>query len=296
MAGYVCTEDKCALRILCAGHATAHKMWGHVVMADNGVLSPGAAGGVSHCDKPEHAGAEGVFTLYCTTCSMLVCRACGDEHLSMEHVLVTVQQAAGRAVQEIEETLPLLQKDLMTRRAQTGAVRDNMDRLDEDRARAVDKVAEAVATVHAHVDAVGLQLVQHIGSAFDTKMALLQSQLQVARASVAELETVVECASFALGSSGSDALVKIHVAKTVKTTASAGGCGVLADEGVPEQNLTFFPAWPSSVVDAGVKTALGHLQLSPTVCVLLTDWQVFFYVLFFLFFGFLIPFNQSGVG
>jgi hypothetical protein len=102
-------------------------------------------------------------------------------------------------------------------------------------------------------------------------MALLQSQLQVARASVAELETVVECASFALGSSssgsGSDALVKIHVAKTVKTTASAGGCGVPVDEGVPEQNLTFFPAWPSSVVDAGVKTALGHLQLSPTVCV-----------------------------
>jgi hypothetical protein len=98
-AGYSCMEPKCDLKPLCDCHCALrlHKRCSHVVSVlvgegDDGAPGPSTLLGVTHCPKPEHAGAEGLLTLVCKQCDVLLCQGCIGDHASAGH---TVSTASG---------------------------------------------------------------------------------------------------------------------------------------------------------------------------------------------------------
>ncbi len=218
-AGYTCCEGECNLKALCEGHAVAHKGWGHavsVLVGDAaGGPTPDALRGVTHCALAEHAGAEGALTHVCKPCDgALVCRACGDEHLSQGHVVLPVKAASVEATADITAKLPLLREGLAHQVLIAAAYRQQLEVLASRRAVAVEALDVATARLHTVVDAKHAELLAEIQAAFDAKVAAVQVGLAAARSAAAELATVAATAEAGLGATASP-VMRVHVAASV---------------------------------------------------------------------------------
>jgi hypothetical protein len=184
-------ESSCELRSLCDFHCALHKRWGHgvsVLVGDgdnDGAPAPSTLLGVTHCPKPEHAGAEGLLTLVCKQCDVLLCQGCIGDHASAGHTVSTVDVVGKERACAISAALPELRQGVAHQVAQAAQARSLLETLALNRSIALEALAAATARLHADVDARQAAMVQEIDAAYDAKVAGLQRALSAARAGAA---------------------------------------------------------------------------------------------------------------
>jgi hypothetical protein len=228
-------ETKCDLRPLCDGHTVPHKRWGHVVsvlVGDGGsdrAPAPSTLLGMTHCPKPEHAGAEGCLTLVCMQCEVLLCRSCGDEHLNAGHTVNTVDVVAKEQARGISATLPELRQGVAHQVAQAAQARSLLETLALNRSIALEALAAATARMHAAVDAGQAAMVREIDAAYDAQVAGLQRELSASRAGVAELATMVATALAACTTSVTCSVMRVHAGRSVEASLALARCRKTVD-------------------------------------------------------------------
>jgi hypothetical protein len=237
-AGYSCMEPKCDLKPLCDSHVGSHKRWGHVVSVlvgdgdDDGAPAPSTLLGVTHCPKPEHAGAEGCLSFVCKQCEVLLCQGCFDDHASVGHMVSSVGIVGKEQACVISAALPELRQGVAHQVAQAAQARSLLETLALNRSSALEALASATARLHAAVDARQAAMVREIDAAYDAKVAGLQRELSAARARAAELATMVATAEAALsnsslGSSGNDretSVMRVHAGRSVVASLALARC------------------------------------------------------------------------
>jgi hypothetical protein len=227
-AGYSCMDPKCDLRPLCDGHTMPHKRWGHAVSVlvgegdDDGAPAPSTLLGVTHCAKPEHAGAEGCLTLVCKQCEVLLCQSCIGEHASAGHMVSTVDVVGKEQASAISAALPELRQGVAHQVAQAAEARSLLETLARNRSVALEALSAATARLHADVDARQAAMVREIDAAHDAQVAGLQRELSAARAAAAQLATVVATAEAALAASSP--VMRVHVGRSVETSVALARC------------------------------------------------------------------------
>jgi hypothetical protein len=232
-AGYSCMEAKCDLKPLCDSHVGSHKRWGHavtVLVADDGAPGHSTLLGVTHCPKPEHAGPEGCLTLVCKECEVLLCRACGDEHLNLGHTVRTADLLGKEQASAISAALPELQQGLAHQTAQAAQAHSLLETLALNRNVALEALAAATARLHAEVDAKQAAMVREIDDAYESKAVGLQRALSAARAGAAELATMVATAEAALAGASTSrscdvsGIMRVHVSRSVEASLPLARC------------------------------------------------------------------------
>jgi hypothetical protein len=185
-------------------------------------LAPDAVLGVTHCDKPEHAGPEGLLTHVCTSCNCsLLCRACSDGHLTMAHTVLPVEARSQKCVEAINAGVKVLTGGLTHLLAQSTEGKVALETLAANRATALETLAAAAGRLHAAVDAKVAALAADVEDLYVAKMAALHRGMAAARGGAAELGTVVAAAEVALGPSVG-AVTRVHVAHTVQSSLELG--------------------------------------------------------------------------
>ena len=262
-------DPKCDLRPLCDSHVGSHKRWGHVVSVlvgegdNDGAPAPSTLLGVTHCPKPEHAGAEGCLTLVCKQCEVLLCQSCIGDHGNAGHTVSTVDVVGKEKAYAISAALPELRQGVAHQVAQAAQARSLLETLALNRSVALEALAAATARLHADVDARQAVMVREIDAAYDAKVAGLQRELSAARAGAAELATMVATAEAALAActaSVTDSVMCVHVGRSVEASLEVARCRKAVDsdwcslafeaEGVEE--------------DADGVVSLGRLRTSST--------------------------------
>ena len=157
----------------------------------DGAPAPSTLLGVTHCPKPEHAGAEGCLTLVCKQCEVLLCQRCIGDHVNVGHTVNTVDVVGKEKACAISAALPELRQGVAHQVAQAAQARSLLETLALNRSVALEALAAATARLHADVDARQAAMVQEIDAAYDAKVAGLQRELSAARAGAAELATMV---------------------------------------------------------------------------------------------------------
>ena len=232
-ADYSCMEPKCDLKSLCDHHCALHKRWGHVVGvlvgdSDNdGAPAPSTLLGVTHCPKPEHAGAEGCLSFVCKQCEVLLCQGCIGEHASAGHTVNTVDVVGKEKASAISVALPELRQGVAHQVAQATQARSLLETLALNRSIALEVLAAATARLHADVDARHAAMVREIDAAYDAKVAGLQRELSAARAGAAELATMVATAEAALAActaSITGSVMCVHVGRSVEASLEVARC------------------------------------------------------------------------
>lgn len=189
-----------------------------VLVADDGdgsgAPSPDTLLGLTHCTRAEHSGAEGVLTLLCKQCDVLLCRACIGSHVNAGHGMCTVEVAAADSLTGINAALPELRQGLAHQVAHGTLAHSILETLALNRACALEALAAATARLHAEVDAKQVALAAEIEAAYVAKVSAVQREVSAARAGAAELSTMVAAAEAALGDAASSVL-RVHVGRSV---------------------------------------------------------------------------------
>jgi hypothetical protein len=260
-------EPKCDLKPLCDGHTMPHKRWGHTVSVlvsegdDDGPPAPSTLLGVTHCPKPEHAGAEGCLTWMCTQCEVLLCQCCIGEHANARHLMSTVDVVGKEKASAISVALPELRQGVAHQVAQAAQARSLLETLALNRSLALEALAAATARLHADVDARHAAMVREIDAAYDAKVAGLQRELSAARAGAAELATMVATAEAALAASvTTGSVMRVHVGRSVEASLGVAQCRKAVDG---DWCILSFEAAPLERTDGVV--ALGSLRTSAVV-------------------------------
>jgi hypothetical protein len=268
-------EPSCDLRPLCDGHTMPHKRWGHVVSVlvaggdNDGAPAPSTLLGVTHCPKPEHAGAEGCLSFACKQCEVLLCQGCIGEHGNAGHTVNTVDVVGKEQASAISAALPELRQGVAHQVAQAAQARSLLETLALNRSVALEALAAATARLHADVDARQAVMVREIDAAYDAKVAGLQRELSAARAGAAELATMVATAEAALAActtsvarttSTTGGVMCVHVGRSVEASLEVARCRDAMDG--DWCSLTFEAACVEEGGD-GVVT-LGRLRTSST--------------------------------
>jgi hypothetical protein len=267
-------EPKCDLKPLCDHHCALHKRWGHVVSVlvgdgdNDGAPGPSTLLGVTHCPKPEHAGAEGCLTLVCKQCEVLLCQSCMGEHVNVGHTVNTVDVVGNEQACAIRAALPELRQGVAHQVAQAAQGRSLLETLALNRSVALEALAAATARLHADVDAKQAAMVREIDDVYDVKVAGLQRALSAARAGAAELATTVATAEAALaacsvsttGSTGGSSMC-VHVGHSVVASLALAVCRDAVDSDLC--SLAFEAACVEEGADGVV--SLGRLRTSSAV-------------------------------
>ena len=260
-------EPKCDLRPLCDHHCALHKRWGHAVcvLVGEGDACPGASTllGVTHCPKPEHAGAEGCLTLVCKQCEVLLCQGCMGEHVNAGHTVNTVDVVGKEQACAISAALPELRQGVAHQVAQAAQARSLLETLALNRSVALEALAAATARLHADVDARHAAMVREIDAAYDAKVAGLQRELSAARAGAAELATMVATAEAALAASTTSttgSVMCVHVGRSVEASLEVARCRKAVDS--DWCSLAFEAEGVEECTDGVV--SLGRLRTSST--------------------------------
>jgi hypothetical protein len=265
LAGYSCMEPKCDLKSLCDHHCALHKRGGHVVSVlvgegdDDGAPAPSTLLGVTHCPKPEHAGAEGCLSFVCKQCGVLLCQGCIGEHASVGHSVSSVDVVGKEQACAISAALPELQQGLAHQVAQAAQARSLLETLALNRSVALEALAAPTARLHADVDARQAAMVREIDDAYDAKVAGLQRELSAAHAGVAELATMVATAEAALTACSvttTGSVMHVHVGRSVETSLQVARCREAVDS--DWCSLALEAACVEEGADGGV--ALGRLR------------------------------------
>jgi hypothetical protein len=231
-------EPKCDLKPLCDSHVGSHKRWGHVVSVlvgegdNDGAPAPSTLLGVTHCPKPQHAGAEGCLTLACKQCEVLLCQGCIGEHARVGHMLSTVDVVGKEQACAISAALPELRQGVAHQVAQAAQARSLLESLALNRSVALEALAAATARLHADVDARQAAMVREIDAAYDAKVTGLQRALSAARAGAAELATMVATAEAALAASTTSttgSVMCVHVGRSVEASLEVARCRKAVD-------------------------------------------------------------------
>ncbi len=144
---------------------------------DDKAPGPSTLLGVTHCPKPEHAGAEGCLTLVCKQCDATLCRACGDELLGAVHLMSTVDLVAKEKASAISAALPELRQGVTHQVAQAAQARSLLETLALNRSVVLEALAAATARLHADVDVRHAAMVREIDAAYGAQVAGLQREL-----------------------------------------------------------------------------------------------------------------------
>ncbi len=214
VAKYTCMDDGCALKALCSGHAMAHKQWGHGITVDNGEESAAVFFGISHCPKPEHAGAEGELTHHCRQCAALVCRSCADEHLDLKHDLFSMAKAASHASEGLRVAMPTLSEGLEFQRGERTSLARVKAALESNLHSALGELVEAAEHMHAQVEAMHAIMVRQVQDLYAEKVADIGRCERSAHSAIADMETVTKVVETALASLPEDPL-RVLAAETV---------------------------------------------------------------------------------
>jgi hypothetical protein len=148
-------EPKCDLKPLCDSHVGSHKRWGHVVSVlvgegdNDGAPAPSTLLGVTHCPKPEHAGAEGCLSFVCKQCEVLLCQGCIGDHASAGHTVSTVDVMGKEQACAISAALPEMRQGVAHQVAQAAQARSLLETLALNRSVALEALAAATARLHA---------------------------------------------------------------------------------------------------------------------------------------------------
>ena len=262
-------EPSCELRSLCDGHTISHKRWGHGVSVlvgegdNDGTPAPSTLLGVTHCPKPEHAGAEGCLSFVCKQCEVLLCQSCIGEHASAGHMVTTVDVVGKEQASAISAALPELRQGVAHQVAQAAQARRMLETLALNRSVALEALAAATARLHADVDARQAAMVREIDAAYDGKVAGLQRALSAALAGAAELATMVATAEAALAActvSVADSVMCVHVGRSVEASLEVARCRKAVDS--DWCSLAFEAACVEEGGDGVV--SLGRLRTSST--------------------------------
>jgi hypothetical protein len=216
---YTCMDVACDLKTLCDAHSLLHKRWGHGVVAASAAaaVAPAMHLDISHCPNPEHAGAEGLLTLYCKPCSAMVCRLCADGHLDQGHAVTTVVKAAAGATDQLRAALPVLEAGIQRFTRFYGELHDVKAVLDTNRVAALEHLAADAARLHQQVDAAHAAAVCEVDKLFDAKVYGLAVRTTASRGVLAELTTMAKVAHVALAEAASP-VVAVHAASSVAAT------------------------------------------------------------------------------
>jgi len=239
------------------------------VLVGEGDACPGASTllGVTHCPKPEHAGAEGCLTLVCKQCGVLLCQGCMGEHVNAGHTVHTVDVVGKEQACAISAALPELRQGVAHQVGQAAQARRMLETLALNRSVALEALAAATARLHADVDARQGAMVREIDVVYDAKVAGLHRALWAARAGAAELATMVATAEAALaacsvattGSRGGGSLF-VHVGHSVEASLALAVCRAAVDSELC--SLAFEAACVEEGGDGVV--SLGRLRTSST--------------------------------
>ena len=291
-AEYTCTEDACSLKALCDAHAASHKRWGHLVAVHTpecGTAGPASAPDchllLTHCPKPEHAGADGLLTHRCGQCQRLLCRLCVDSHLDQGHDVQTVVKAGNAAAAEIVAALPKLKAGLGRYTKLPDAIAASRAELDANRASVIESLATAAAQLHAAVDAQHAEMMARAQACYDAKVIALDQVRLSCPGAAGHLATAVAAAESALAAGDDGAVQRIHLVRTL-TMAARVADAAPAFKPVAEEAGGVGPAGAGSsgvgvaaggVVDAGVDVTLhmidgGSLASNSLGCLVSEKW------------------------
>ena len=265
-AGYSCLEPKCDLKPVCDGHSILHKRWGHAVSVlvgsddDDGAPAASILLGVTHCPKPEHAGAEGALTLVCKQCEVLLCQGCMGTHVDSGHKLVTVETACVEATTAISAALPELRQGLTHQAVRAAQARGLLEALAANRSTALEALAAATARLHAEVDAKHAALAREIDAVYDAQVAALQRELAATSAGVAELATVIATGEAALDTPTASSVMRVHVWRSMEASLALAACRAAVDAGL--STLRFEAAGVGEGLALGAVVAAKHGAVS----------------------------------
>jgi hypothetical protein len=232
--------------------------------------------GVTHCPKPEHAGAEGALTLVCRQCDVLLCQGCIASHVDAGHAVITTHSAAAERAVSISAALPELRQGVTRQVARAAEARGLLEALALNRVTALESLATASARMHAGVDAKQSAMARDIEAAYEAKVVALQRELAVACAGAAELATMAATAEAALAAppDPSGILMRVHVGRSVEAALALARCRQAVGSGLSTLRLEASDgAVPGGAIVLGKLVApMSASSAVSSVCTLASCW------------------------
>lgn len=211
-ARYLCTDSACELKPLCIPHAMAHQQWGHGM-----VLCRLDAVGVTHCAKAEHAGAAGLLTHVCDTCSVVLCGMCLDWHIDKHHDVSTMAKAAVASERCLEDAQPVLVLGLEYLTGTWDELAAAEKQLHANRDSTIADATACAVRLHEQVDAQLAEVLRIVEKLYEEKRAEVATLTKSMRSMIGQVHTASKLCDIALSARGEHVLL-LHAADTVRRT------------------------------------------------------------------------------